>query len=125
MGTVPHAQLLDDLRAHRWDAAVLPSIVTRQAEEGIPVSLVEAMGAGIPVVSTRTGSIPELLGAGAGLLVEGSDAAGLADALAELARDPDLRIRFAEQGRRRVEAGYDIDLIVSVLARWFEECAPA
>ena len=123
MGTVPHARLLDDLRAHRWDVAVLPSIMTHDAEEGIPVSLVEAMGAGLPVLSTRTGAIPELLGEGAGLLVDGSDPSGLADALASLAEDADLRKQLAENGRRRVQSDYNIVVVASVLARWFQECA--
>ena len=123
LGTVPHARLLDDLRAHRWDVAVLPSIVTKQAEEGVPVSLIEAMGAGVPVVSTRTGSIPELLVEGAGLLVDGGDPVGLADALARLAADPDLRRTLAQDGQRRVHHGFDIVAVTSHLVECFEGCA--
>jgi glycosyltransferase involved in cell wall biosynthesis len=123
LGTVPHARLLDDLRVHRWNVAVLPSIVTKQAEEGVPVSLIEAMGAGVPVVSTRTGSIPELLVDGAGLLVDGGDPVGLADALARLADDPDLRRTLAENGLRRVHNGFNIVAVTSHLVECFEECA--
>jgi glycosyltransferase involved in cell wall biosynthesis len=122
LGTVPHASLLSDLKAHRWDAVVLPSIVTEKAEEGIPVSLIEAMGAGIPVLSTRTGAIPELLREGAGLLVEAGDPVGLADALEELARKPGLRERLAEEGRRRVLNDFDILIVASALAQCFEKC---
>jgi colanic acid/amylovoran biosynthesis glycosyltransferase len=123
LGTVPHASLLSDLKAHRWDAVVLPSIVTEKAEEGIPVSLIEAMGAGIPVLSTRTGAIPELLRDGAGLLVEAGDAVGLADALEELARKPALRERLAEEGHRRVVNDFNILIVTSALAECFEKCA--
>ena len=124
LGTVPHPRLLRDLRAHKWDLAVLPSIVTEDADEGIPVSLMEAMGAGVPVVSTRTGAIPELLGGGAGRLVEGGDSVALADALAELARNPVLREELANRGRRRVLKEFNILSTASALALRFEECAP-
>ena len=123
LGTVPHATLLSDLKAHRWDAVVLPSVVTEKDEEGIPVSLIEAMGAGIPVLSTRTGAIPELLREGAGLLVEAGDLVGLANALEELARKPALRERLAEEGRRRVLNDFNILIVASALAQWFEKCA--
>jgi colanic acid/amylovoran biosynthesis glycosyltransferase len=122
LGTVPHTVLLDDLRSRRWDAVVLPSIVTATDEEGIPVSLMEAMGAGVPVISTRTGAVPELLGDGAGLLVDGGDPIGLAVALEALARDPSLRERFAEEGHRRVLEHFNIRIVASDLATCFQKC---
>lgn len=72
---------------------VLPSVVTPSGNaEGIPVALMEAMAAGVPVVSTRTTGIPELVRNGVtGLLVEPRDAVALADALQRLLDDPELR----------------------------------
>jgi colanic acid/amylovoran biosynthesis glycosyltransferase len=122
LGTVPHTVLLDDLKSHRWDAVVLPSIVTASDEEGIPVSLMEAMGAGLPVISTRTGAVSELLDDGAGLLVDGGDPVGLAVALEALARDPGLRERLAEEGHRRVLESFNIRIVASDLVRCFENC---
>jgi len=123
LGTVSHAQLLEDFRAHRWDALVLPSVVTERDEEGIPVSVMEAMGAGLPVISTRTGAIPELLGDRDGVLVAAGDSVALADALEVLARDPDFRQRLAEKGRRRVANDFNVRVVASALAQCFEECA--
>jgi len=123
LGTVPHARLLDDLRALRWDAAVLPSAVTADAEEGLPVSLVEAMDAGVPVISTRVGAIPELLDGGAGMLVDGGDAPALADGLESLARDPRLRARLAAEGQRRVRTQFDVTRVAAALVREFESCS--
>jgi glycosyltransferase involved in cell wall biosynthesis len=125
LGTVPHATLLERLRAHRWDLAVLPSVATEEAEEGIPVSLMEAMAAGLPVLATRTGAIPELLDRGAGVLVEGGDPVALADALEELVRNPSLRKRIAETGYRRVRDEFNIPLVASALGRCFEKCIPS
>ncbi len=60
-------------------------------EDGVPVALMEAMAAGVPVVSTTVGGMPELLDDGrAGLLVAPGDAAGLASALGRLLDDPEL-----------------------------------
>ena len=81
------------------------------------------MGAGLPVISTRTGAIPELLGGGAGLLVDPGDPVGLADALERLARDPALRERLAEKGHRRILNDFNIALVASALEQQFESCA--
>jgi colanic acid/amylovoran biosynthesis glycosyltransferase len=122
LGTVSHTVLLGDLRSHRWDAVVLPSIVTETDEEGIPVSLMEAMAAGLPVISTRTGAVPELLDGGAGLLVDGGDPVGLAVALEALAGDPGLRERLAAEGHRRVLEDFNIRIVASELAGCFQKC---
>ncbi len=88
-GQWPHAALLEELRSGRYHAVCLPSIVADDGEyEGIPVSLMEAMAAGLPVISTHTGSIPELVPESVGLLVPDRDPDALATAIARLASDP-------------------------------------
>ncbi|HSK15822.1 MAG TPA: glycosyltransferase [Gaiellaceae bacterium] len=123
LGAVPHEELLTEMAAGRWHAAVLPSVVTASGElEGIPVSLLEAMACGLPAVATATGGIPELLGGGAGLVVPPADADALADAIERLARDPSLRAELGEHGRRRVEEEFDTDAIAAALIARFREC---
>jgi colanic acid/amylovoran biosynthesis glycosyltransferase len=108
LGVLAHEALLADLRRGRWDAVVLPSIRTQGGdEEGVPVALVEAMAAGIPVVSTRTGAVEELLNEGAGILVPDRDPASLRDALKSLMA-PEVAAQFASAGRARVVAEYDV-----------------
>jgi glycosyltransferase involved in cell wall biosynthesis len=71
-----------------FDAMVLPS-----ANEGTPVSAIEALAAGRPVVATRVGGIPDVVRDGEdGFLVEPGAVDDLADRLARLARDPELRL---------------------------------
>jgi colanic acid/amylovoran biosynthesis glycosyltransferase len=86
------------------DVAVLASApLTNGKQEGIPVILMEAMAAGLPVVATKTGGIAELVEPDvSGLLVEPGDAAGLADAIETLARDGARRAAMGQQGRRRI-----------------------
>jgi glycosyltransferase involved in cell wall biosynthesis len=103
LGIVPHGQLLESLAHGQWHVVVQPSIVTQAGEqEGIPVALIEAASCGVPLVGTETGGIPELLRGGVGVLVPQRHALAIADALALLAGDPELRRQLGEHGRRRI-----------------------
>jgi glycosyltransferase involved in cell wall biosynthesis len=114
-GQAPHHQILEWYEQGRVDVVVLPSIdLGDNLQEGIPVALMEAMAHQIPVVSTNTGGIPELLGEGAGILVPEQDDHALADSLEQLARNAALRADIAAAGRRRVEEEFDV---VSTTAR--------
>lgn len=87
------------------DALVLPSVGTASWTEQFGRVLVEAMACGVPVVGTRCGAIPEVIGP-AGELVPPGDAAALADAIDRLRRTPGLGARRAREGRERVLAEY-------------------
>jgi glycosyltransferase involved in cell wall biosynthesis len=119
LGYVPHEKLLELYVREDIGAFVLPSLGLDG--EGIPVSLMEAMAFGVPVISTETGGIPELLGGGAGIIVPPADPAALAAAIARLAADPDLRRRLGERGRERVEEAFSVQAVARCLAGWFAE----
>jgi glycosyltransferase involved in cell wall biosynthesis len=97
VGSIAH-----DALPPRYAAAslfVLPSL----CDEPFGVPLVEAMAAGLPVVATRTGGIPEIVAEGeTGLLVERGDVAGLTRAILDLLDDPDRRHRMGMAARERV-----------------------
>jgi glycosyltransferase involved in cell wall biosynthesis len=114
-GWVDHEKLLAQLEDHAWDVALLPSVENSLSREGIPVFLIEAMAAGVPVVATNTGGIPELLGGGAGVLIAQEDSRAIAEALGRLAADGDLRRQLAEAGVRRVREQFAIEATVSSL----------
>jgi glycosyltransferase involved in cell wall biosynthesis len=77
--------------------------------EGAPISVLEAMAAGLPVVASAVGGVPEIVAHGAtGLLVPPGDAAALAEALEQLLADPALRRRLGEAGRERVRERFDL-----------------
>jgi len=119
---VPHEKLLELYVREDIGAFVLPSLgLDGDLHEGIPVSLMEAMAFGVPVISTETGGIPELLGGGAGIIVPPADPAALAAAIARLAADPDLRRRLGERGRERVEEAFSVQAVARCLAGWFAE----
>jgi colanic acid/amylovoran biosynthesis glycosyltransferase len=83
--------------------------------EGIPVVLMEAMAAGIPVVATYISGIPELVRNGQnGFLVPPSDANATVSAIRRLTDDADLRNQFAIAGRETIEQEFDLQ----AEARW-------
>jgi len=107
LGALPHAGVKERLaRAH---AFLLPSVTAANGDmEGIPVALMEAMAAGLPVVSSFHSGIPELVQHEAtGLLAAERDVAGLAACLAWVADHPEGCLRMAEHARAFVEAHFD------------------
>ncbi len=100
------------------DVLAQPSVVAANGErEGIPVSLMEAMATGLPVVASELSGIPELVQDGvSGLLVKPGDADALADALQRLAADPELRSRLGHAAVEKVRGDFDLTTNVARLA---------
>lgn len=87
------------------DLFVLPS-----ERDALPTVLLEAMAAGLSVVATSVGGIPEIVDDGeSGVLVAPGDAAALAAALRELAGDPEARRRLGAAGQRRARERFALD----------------
>jgi glycosyltransferase involved in cell wall biosynthesis len=111
-------EILQWYREGAVDMMVLPSVdLGRHLHEGVPVSLMEAMAHRIPVISTDTGGIPELLHGGAGILVPPQDPVALADAIERLVHSPDLRRQLGASGRRRIEEEFALGQTSSQLMK--------
>jgi colanic acid/amylovoran biosynthesis glycosyltransferase len=92
------------------DAFIHPSVVTKDDKEGIPGSIVEAMFAGLPVISTYHGGIPFIIeNEKTGLLVKEWDIAGLANAIAKLMFDRVLREKIGKAGQEYALKHLDMD----------------
>lgn len=74
--------------------------------EGLPISILEAMRAGLPVVASDVGGVPELVDSQSGIRVPVSDSPALASALAGLLSDPEGRVRMGDNGRTRYEKDF-------------------
>jgi len=82
------------------DVFVLPS-----HQEGLGLAIIEAMAAGLPVVATRVGGIPDVVIEGeTGLLVEPGNPAELAEAIIQLLTNPHIQRQMGIKGRQRVES---------------------
>jgi len=72
--------------------------------EGLPISLLEAMRAGLPIVATKVGAVPDVLGSSCGLLVEPNDIGTLTAALTRMIAEPSVASNLARAAERRVVA---------------------
>lgn len=110
-----------DARSHLTSFAVfcLPS---RSGTESFPLSVVEAMLAGLPVVATGVGSVTEaVLDGETGLIVPMDDPAALGAALGRVLDDPDLRREMGCRGRRRALDHFTADHMVQQFEQLFQE----
>ena len=90
--------------------------------EGIPLTVIEAMAAGLPVVATAVGGVGEVIADGqTGLLAPAGDDAALAEKLLALADDPSLRGRLGRQGRERAEALFSETQMLAAYERLYQE----
>ncbi|MFH1069211.1 MAG: glycosyltransferase family 4 protein [Candidatus Glassbacteria bacterium] len=95
---------------------VLPS-----RSEGLPIAMLEAMAAGVPVVASRVGGIPDAVTDGVeGCLVAVDDAAALADKIAALLADDRLRQDMGSRARERALADFHPDRAGQALARLYD-----
>ncbi|MEX0749805.1 MAG: glycosyltransferase family 4 protein [Dehalococcoidia bacterium] len=115
LGDVPHEDVPAVLQ--RLDVFALPS-----TWEGFGVSAVEASAMQLPIVASDIHGIPDVVVDGqTGLLVPPANAAPIAGAIEELARDAPLRQRMGEAGRAFVEANYRWSDNAALMERLYEE----
>jgi len=111
LGSRSHREIPSLLRESH--VFLLPSVRSASGdEEGIPVSLMEAMATGLPVVSTAHGGIPELVEDGvSGFLTPERDEEALARRIVDLVDHPERWAEMGRRGRMKVEAEHDSDAL--------------
>jgi glycosyltransferase involved in cell wall biosynthesis len=105
-----------------WDAVDVSVLASRR--EAVPLSVIEAMSAGKPVVATDVGAVRELVGDGeTGYVVPQGRPDALAERIVELLQHADARRRMGEAGRRRYEALFTLDRMAAEYERLFVDLA--
>ncbi|MCI0560762.1 MAG: glycosyltransferase family 4 protein, partial [Nitrososphaera sp.] len=109
LGVTDRVSFLD----YRSDIAELMSVMDvfclTSLKEGLPISLIEAMAAGLPVVGTNVEGIRDVIVPNQdGLLVELGDIEALKNALIDLLKNPDLRDRLGQAARQKAEETYSL-----------------
>jgi colanic acid/amylovoran biosynthesis glycosyltransferase len=118
LGALPREDLLAMYSGGKVMCVVLPSVtISTGHHEGIPVSLMEAMAFGIPVVASNSGGISELVTPGAGLLVEPGDSESLAEAVTRVLMDSALRQSLSAGGHLRVAESFSVQSCVGEFLR--------
>jgi glycosyltransferase involved in cell wall biosynthesis len=88
--------------------------------EGVPLAVCEGMAAGLPVVASAVGGIPEILNHGAsGVLVRPGDEEGFAQAVLDLIHNPQERLRLGLAARHFMENDYSLDTAVRRVQRTY------
>jgi len=96
--------------------------VTSSVYEGFGLPCAEAMSCGTPVIATRAGALPEIVGNdGAGILVPPADPAALAAAMRRLLADEPLRQRMGETARKRIEESFSWEVAAKKTLEVYEE----
>src|SRR5437899_1820532 len=121
LGSLSEGAVLAKLQAA--DLFALASTTDAQGPTDVfPTVILEAMASARPVVSTRLAGIPELVVDGqTGMLAPPGDSVALAHALEQLLRDPELRLRFGDAGRARIEQDFRIEQTVAPLIDLFQK----
>jgi glycosyltransferase involved in cell wall biosynthesis len=120
-GALPQEEVFRALR--ECDIFALACIVDRNgASDVFPTVILESMASAKPVVSTRIAGVPEQIVDGeTGFICEPGDEAGLANALEKVLRSADLRRKFGEAGRRRLETEFSVEKTVLDIKSAFEK----
>ena len=125
LGALPQSEVIGEMQ--RADIFVLPSVTAANNDcEGLPVSILEAQAMKLPVVSTFHTGIPEgVIEGKTGFLVPERDVDALAASLLVLVKDPDLRFRMGEEGRRHVQRSFNMSNEVTKLEKILADCSEA
>jgi colanic acid/amylovoran biosynthesis glycosyltransferase len=124
LGGLPRKEVMDVIGSS--DVAALTCVqISSGRRDGIPVALMEAMAAGLPVVATGISGIPELVEDGVtGSLVPPGDVEAIARALDRLARDREFRSRIGAAARERVRRDFNQQTSARELVALFATPAP-
>ena len=97
-------------------------LVLSSHSEGLPMSILEGMAYGLPVIATKVGAIPELITDGKeGFLIAPKDIDALADRLIKLDRDPNMRRDMGKAARRRIMEYYTLEAMIDRLMMVYRE----
>ncbi len=104
------------------DVLVVPSTSRPEWAEQFGRVAVEAMFAGVPVIASRSGALPEVIG-NTGVLVDELDVQGLGTAIERLKQDRDLRSDLGEAGRRHALAMFEPQAVAKRLVAYWRRVA--
>jgi glycosyltransferase involved in cell wall biosynthesis len=117
-------------RVHLWGDLDDPHQVLEGADlfvlsstsEGLGSSVLAAMARGVPIVATSAGGIPDLLGTGAGVMVEPGNSAALASAVRQVLGNPALQQQLTSRAREQL-GRFSVDAVAEQVLSVYRSCA--
>jgi glycosyltransferase involved in cell wall biosynthesis len=122
LGIAPRVDILGWVKGDEKEKLLLESTVYAlpSYNEGLPMSILEAMAAGLPVVSTKVGGIPEAVRDGVeGFLIEPGDVKALTRRLDMILSDRTLQTKMADAGRKKIEAVFSAQKVVPQMEKLY------
>jgi glycosyltransferase involved in cell wall biosynthesis len=105
----------------RSDIFVLPSY-----HEGMPISIIEAMAAGLPIIATRVGGIPDLIEDNlTGMLIDPKDPVGLSMALKKIIQMKEVRSTMGKAAREKAVKGHEIENYIDSIVSFYYQTLEA
>lgn len=116
-------EFLGGIRGDQWSDLLARSdcLALVSYAEGLPMSLLEAMSAGRPVIASRVGAVSDLLAKGGGLLVEAGNIQAIADAIDQLSNTK-VRNSMGRKARQRIESAYAIEISAKATFDLYSNC---
>ena len=103
--------------------AIIDILVVPSLFEGLPLTILEAMHAGKPIIATRVGGIPEaIMDRETGILISPRDRHALTKGILELLKDPKKRKEMGEKGKQRAMQHFDVERMVKEYSNIYDEC---
>jgi glycosyltransferase involved in cell wall biosynthesis len=114
LGVAPRVRFVGGIEGAARLLPALDAFVLSSRSEGTPIVLFEAMAAGVPIVASRVGGVPDVVGDDEAVLVPPDDAAACAAGLRRILEDPAGAAAMAERARRKLTDGFST-------AAWLDE----
>ena len=97
-------------------------VVSTSDNEGLPMNLLEAMAAGIPVVATDVGGSSDLIETGkTGILVKAGDVQEMANGICNVLNNPELANEMGKQGMEKIKETYSLEKIIKIWEKLYED----
>jgi len=123
VGSDPHPSRVGGILG-LTDLFVVPSIPTREWSEPLPMRMLLAMAAGVPVVASHIGEIPDFLSNG-GILIPPRQHYDLADAIVRFSENPGNLLPYSRAAKARAKDQFDVKQTAIRLRRFYEELLEA
>ena len=85
--------------------------------EGLPITILEAMSAGLPIVASKVGGIPELVSKDSGFLIERGDLDSLVKAIITLVKDREMRLEMGKNARKKIKDNFTLSKMFDKVER--------
>jgi len=90
--------------------------------EGFPMTILEAMSAGLPIIASRVGGVGEMVDTSNGMLIENNRKESVSEAIARLVDDPSLRVRMGTASHKKIQQDFSLERMCQKMDAVYQDC---